>query len=196
MNARIFWVREMKCMCSQTRSWFILSSERVFLGGWNGVWTHVNSKGKNPLYRKMSPEEDRTRDAVDSEPKHYQRAIPAAYVTCMTPPAIIPTVKQESNAGLLFYYTTILFLVWMFEQYQHNIHVFRKVIKNTWFYFIMIRHDLFEKLNLAFLFTDPIISNKGQGSQLLLVSNERPIALITMESDKETSSNSLCSVQI
>ena len=27
---------------------------------------------KNPLYRKMSPEEDRTRDAVDSEPKHYQ----------------------------------------------------------------------------------------------------------------------------
>ena len=25
----------------------------------------------------MSPEEDRTRDAVDSEPKHYQGAIPA-----------------------------------------------------------------------------------------------------------------------
>ena len=25
----------------------------------------------------MSPEKDRTRDAVDSEPKHYQRAIPA-----------------------------------------------------------------------------------------------------------------------
>ena len=25
----------------------------------------------------MSPEEDRTRDTVDSEPKHYQRAIPA-----------------------------------------------------------------------------------------------------------------------
>ena len=29
-------------------------------------------QGKNSLYRKMSPEEDRTRDAVDSEPKHYQ----------------------------------------------------------------------------------------------------------------------------
>ena len=28
----------------------------------------------------MSPEEDRTRDAVDSEPKHYQRAIPAPWV--------------------------------------------------------------------------------------------------------------------
>ena len=30
---------------------FILSSERVFLG--NGVWTHVNSQGKNHLYRKF-----------------------------------------------------------------------------------------------------------------------------------------------
>ena len=29
------------------------------------------------LYQKISPEEDRTRDTVDSEPKHYQRAIPA-----------------------------------------------------------------------------------------------------------------------
>ena len=27
---------------------------------------------KNPLYRKMSPEDDRTRDSVDTEPKHYQ----------------------------------------------------------------------------------------------------------------------------
>ena len=29
-------------------------------------------QAKSPLYRKKSPEEDRTRDAVDSEPKHYQ----------------------------------------------------------------------------------------------------------------------------
>ena len=29
------------------------------------------------LYRKVSPEEVRARDTVDSEPKHYQRAIPA-----------------------------------------------------------------------------------------------------------------------
>ena len=27
---------------------------------------------ENPLYQKMSPEEDRTCDAVDSKPKHYQ----------------------------------------------------------------------------------------------------------------------------
>ena len=32
----------------------------------------LTPREKNPLYRKMSPEEDRTRDAVDSEPKHYQ----------------------------------------------------------------------------------------------------------------------------
>ena len=42
----------------------------------NGVRTHVNSKGKIPS-AGLSPEEDRTRDTVDSEPKHYQRAIPA-----------------------------------------------------------------------------------------------------------------------
>ena len=44
MNVRIFWVRAMKCMYAQTRPRFILSTEGVFLG--NGVWTHVNSKGK------------------------------------------------------------------------------------------------------------------------------------------------------
>ena len=32
MNVRIFWVREMKCMCAQTRPRFILSSARVFWG--------------------------------------------------------------------------------------------------------------------------------------------------------------------
>ena len=51
MNVRIFWVHAMKCMCAQTRPRFILSSERVFLG--NGVWTHVNSKGKIPSTRKF-----------------------------------------------------------------------------------------------------------------------------------------------
>ena len=50
MNVRIFWVRAMKCMRAQTRPRFILSSERVFLG--NGVWTHVNSKGKIPSMGK------------------------------------------------------------------------------------------------------------------------------------------------
>ena len=46
-----FEVRAMKCMCAQTRPRFILSSERVFWG--NGVWTHVNSKGKIPSTGKF-----------------------------------------------------------------------------------------------------------------------------------------------
>ena len=37
----------------------------------------------------MSPEEDRTRDAVDSEPKHYQRAIPA--------PPLVFSICESSN---------------------------------------------------------------------------------------------------
>ena len=53
----------MECMCAQTRPRFLLSSKRVWGevggvggGGGNGVRTHVNSKGKNPLYRKKSPQ--------------------------------------------------------------------------------------------------------------------------------------------
>ena len=52
VNVRIFWVR------AQTRPRFILSSEGV-LGGMEF----------EPM---LTPREDRTRDAVDSEPKHYQ----------------------------------------------------------------------------------------------------------------------------
>ena len=76
MNVRIFRVRAMKCMYAQTRPRFILSSEGVFfffLGGGGGVEFEpmLTPREKSPL-PKMSPEEDRTRDAVDSEPKHYQ----------------------------------------------------------------------------------------------------------------------------
>ena len=56
-------------MCAQTRPRFILSSEGVF-GGME-FEPMLTPREKSPL-RKMSPEEDRTRDAVDSEPKHYQ----------------------------------------------------------------------------------------------------------------------------
>ena len=69
MNVRIFWVRAMKCMYAQTRPRFILSSEGV-LGGME-FEPMLTPREKSPL-PKMSPEEDRTRDAVDSEPKHYQ----------------------------------------------------------------------------------------------------------------------------
>ena len=69
MNVRIFWVRAMKCMYAQTRPRFILSSKGV-LGGME-FEPMLTPREKSPL-PKMSPEEDRTRDAMDSEPKHYQ----------------------------------------------------------------------------------------------------------------------------
>ena len=59
----------MKCMCAQTRPRFILSSEGVF-GGME-FEPMLTPRKKSPLPKK-SPEEDRTRDTVDSEPKHYQ----------------------------------------------------------------------------------------------------------------------------
>ena len=59
----------MKCMYAQTRPRFILSSERVF-GGME-FEPMLTPREKSPL-PKMSPEEDRTCDAVDSEPKYYQ----------------------------------------------------------------------------------------------------------------------------
>ena len=58
MNVEIFWACAMECMGAQTRPWFILSSERVFLG--NGVRTHVNSKEISPLLEKIFSEEDQT----------------------------------------------------------------------------------------------------------------------------------------
>ena len=65
MNVRVFWVRAMKCMYAQTRPRFILSSEEV-LGGME-FEPMLTPREKSPL-----PEEDWTRDAADSEPKHYQ----------------------------------------------------------------------------------------------------------------------------
>ena len=56
-------------MYAQTRPRFILSSEGV-LGGME-FEPMLTPREKSPL-PKMFPEEDRTRDAVDSEPKHYQ----------------------------------------------------------------------------------------------------------------------------
>ena len=59
----------MKCMCAQTRPRFILSSEGVFGGMEFEPMLTPREKSPPP---KISPEEDRTRDTVDSEPKHYQ----------------------------------------------------------------------------------------------------------------------------
>ena len=53
----------------------LYSHPKEFLGGME-FEPMLTPREKSPL-PKNSPEEDRTRDAVDSEPKHYQRAIPA-----------------------------------------------------------------------------------------------------------------------
>ena len=47
----------------------LYSHPKEFLEEWS--LNPCKLQGKNPLYWKMSPE-DRTRDTVDSEPKHYQ----------------------------------------------------------------------------------------------------------------------------
>ena len=64
----------MKCMCVQTRPWFILSSEGVF-GGME-FEPMLTPREKSPLPENF-PRGGRTFDALDSKPKHYQRAIPA-----------------------------------------------------------------------------------------------------------------------
>ena len=60
----------------------LCSHPKEFWG--NGVSTHVNSNGKNPLYReKFFSEENQTHDAASSGTSsltHYQRAIPASMV--------------------------------------------------------------------------------------------------------------------
>ena len=51
----------------------------------------LTPREKSPL-PKMSPEEDRTRDAVDSEPKHYQLSYSGPIQTNKTKP---PPQKKE-----------------------------------------------------------------------------------------------------
>ena len=65
----------MKCMCAQTRPWFILSSERVL--GENGVWTHVNSKGKIPWTGKCPQRRIEPATLWTASPSTTNWAIPA-----------------------------------------------------------------------------------------------------------------------
>ena len=75
----------MKCMYAQTRPRFILSSEGVF-GGME-FEPMLTPREKSPL-SKISPEEDRTRDAVDSEPKHYQLSYSGPLVVAWKPQSL------------------------------------------------------------------------------------------------------------
>ena len=55
----------------------------------------LTPREKSPL-PKMSPEEDRTRDAVDSEPKHYQLRYSGPEVPGMTGPG---NMHGDSGTG-------------------------------------------------------------------------------------------------
>ena len=91
MNVRIFCVRAMECMCAQTRSQFILSSERV-LG--NGDRTPVDSKGKIPS--TGSSEEVQTHDAASqrtASPTHY----PLSYSAPLPPPIPPPFTSSDTS---------------------------------------------------------------------------------------------------
>ena len=82
MNVRIFWVCAMKCMCAQTRPRFILSFERVFWG--MEFEPMLTPREKSPLPENF-PRGGSNPCRLDSEPKHYQRAIPAhwSHSTCL-----------------------------------------------------------------------------------------------------------------
>ena len=91
----------MKCMYAQTRPRFILSFEGVF-GGME-FEPMLTPREKSPL-PKMSPEEDRTRDTVDSEPKHYQLSYSGP------PTSQINQQGQEYNEGgslISLHYTAV-----------------------------------------------------------------------------------------
>ena len=66
----------------QTRPRFILSSEGVF-GGMQ-FEPMLTPRGKIPSTRKCPPEEDRTRDTVDSEPMHYQLSYSGPHLSFIT----------------------------------------------------------------------------------------------------------------
>ena len=56
----------------------------------------LTPRQKSPL-PKMSPEEDRTRDAVDSEPKHYQLSYSGPEVAFML--ALFYRLKPLTDEG-------------------------------------------------------------------------------------------------
>ena len=68
MNARIFRVQAMECMCVQTRPWFILSYE--FFGNW--FRTYVKSKENSPLRGAQRRVEPATLHHAGRSPSQYR----------------------------------------------------------------------------------------------------------------------------
>ena len=59
----------------------------------------LTPREKSPL-PKMSPEEDRTRDAVDSEPKHYQLSYSGPHLTPLTLYILVSVVTISNSKTL------------------------------------------------------------------------------------------------
>ena len=124
-------------MYAQTRPRFILSSEGVFLGGMEFEPT-LTPREKSPL-PKMSPEEDRTRDTVDSEPKHYQ----LSYSGPRTGHWISEGVSNPSPASLedldrllvTWSVSRVLSLLLMVSGCRIRRILLRKVLMNVWIFF-------------------------------------------------------------
>ena len=93
MNVIIFWVRAMKCMCAQTKPWFILSSESF---GGDGVWTHINSKGKIPSTGKFIQRR--------IEPAPLRTASPNTTNKLFWPPMVVYLCNYHSMAMYLYDY--------------------------------------------------------------------------------------------
>ena len=71
-------------VCTDYRLRFILSSERVSLGGGGGggVEPILTPRGESPRPQTFSSEDDRINEAASgrtASPTHYKRAIPAPY---------------------------------------------------------------------------------------------------------------------
>ena len=89
-----------ECMCAQTRPRFILPSERVW---GNGVRTHVNSKGTDPLYQRLREGSNPRRSITqDSEPNTLPTELfwPPGSSKCANHRQMIRVSPGES-AGLL-----------------------------------------------------------------------------------------------
>ena len=108
----------MKCMHAQTRPRFILSSEGV-LGGME-FEPMLTPREKSPL-PKMSPEEDQTHDAVDSEPKHYQLSYSSPI--CLVEHRLFSTLEGGmSAASFLHSFLQAITAVMLWPVHVHKVH--------------------------------------------------------------------------
>ena len=110
-----------KCMCAQTRPRFILSSERVFWG--NGVWSHVNSKGKIPSTGKCPQRR--------IEPATLWTASPSTTNWAILAPNVILNLQSRCTAFWDRYQRKTVFVVDVFANWVTN-RKWQTTLLDTW----------------------------------------------------------------